>query len=293
MMSQLSMKQAHCLPFTHAWVRSLAGSLVSIISLFTGACSNSEPGPACKVATSGIADAPITGKSLLDKTLAFTFDHAPSAFTAEIADLLTSRQINAAFFVVGKQLEEAADQGILGHLRGNGHLVGNGTYSYANLEAVPLPSVELRQVDQMITPSVVGNMFFFRSAANTFNHKVAAYLNMQGLQKYVGPIGSDIAFTDGADPIDKGCWAAVLTPADCAQRYIDAINLKKQGIVRFTDGSSQTTALLQALIPLATAAGYKFVRLDDVPEIRTAFLQREAVPGTVAGNAGCKDYDGG
>ena len=104
-MSQLSMKQAHCLPFTHAWVRSFAGSLVSIISLFTGACSNSEPGPACKVATSGIADAPITGKSLLDKTLAFTFDHAPSAFTAEIADLLTSRQINAAFFVVGKQLE--------------------------------------------------------------------------------------------------------------------------------------------------------------------------------------------
>ncbi len=291
MRTQASTTDVPCRSFLHLRRHLALAAQLGIFLLFMQACNSNGPGPGCKVAPSGIADAPITGKTLLDKTLVFTFDRSPTPVTLEIADLLTARQINGAFFVVGKKLKDVVHQGILAHLRSNGHLIGNGTYSFANLEAVALPTAELRQVDQMIQPDVVGNMFFFRSAANSFNHKIADYLNKQGLQKYVGPIGSDIVFTGGVDPIDAGCWNEVLTPADCAQRYIDAINLKQQGIIRFTDGYSQTPALLQALIPLVTSAGYKVVRLDEVPEIRTAFLEREAVPGTVGGSPGCKDYD--
>jgi peptidoglycan/xylan/chitin deacetylase (PgdA/CDA1 family) len=250
-------------------------------------CSRGSASPECAVGKTGIAAAPIKGDSMDEQVIALAFDGAPTAYTAEVAELLANKRLGATFFVVGRQVE--GREAVLSAVRGGGHLIGNATYSGNKLTAAALPAGELRKADEVLTPYVVGNMFLLRAPDDAFDDDLAAYLNQQGLQKYVGPIGSDVV-TEAGEAIDAVCWREALSAGQCAVRYVEALADKKKGIARFTDGSSQLLGLLQELLPALESAGFKVVRLDQVPEIRRQLQERGAKVDQIAGETACNDY---
>lgn len=243
--------------------------------------------PSCKVVPSGIGDLPISGSSLNDQELVLTFDRSPSKNTEELAGYLNSRSIGGTFFIEGQRLR---DKELLRGLRESGHLIGNGTLSNTSLTETPALLTEIRRVDHIIAPYVVGNMYLFRAPQGDFNKDTAAYLNQQGLQKYVGPIGWDVSLDSPAIDTDVACAEVGGTVTGCAKTLFDAISLKKRGILRFSSDQSGLVNLLKELIPSLETAKFKFLRLDQVPDIRRELVKREARPGTVGEEAGCDDY---
>jgi peptidoglycan/xylan/chitin deacetylase (PgdA/CDA1 family) len=263
-----------------------SGAALGLIALALGGCSVDQNGPQCKVGAAGIADAPMTGASLDDQYVALVVDGGPTQVTPDAGTYLAAHNIGAAFFAQGKRLDHPA---VLSSLRDQGHLIGNGTFSGSRLDRSPLPAGELRSTDALITPYIVGDMFFFDSPGDQMSHALAGYLNRQGLAKYVGPVGADVAETGGGG-IDAGCWRDGVSPATCSQRYLQALADKRKGIIRFTDGATELVPLLQELVPALQSAGFQIVRLDDVPAIHSAFVLRGAETDVIGGAAGCSDY---
>jgi peptidoglycan/xylan/chitin deacetylase (PgdA/CDA1 family) len=239
------------------------------------------------VSLSGIAETAISGSSLNDQELVLTFDRAPSKTTEEIGAYLNSRSIGGTFFVEGQKL---SDKTILSALRESGHLIGNGTLSHASLTKTPALLTEIRKVDQIITPYVVGNMFLFRAPGGAFNKETAEYLNRQGLQKYVGPIGWDVSL----DPLDVSialnCSDESISVGACSTNLFEVIAEKKRGILRFSSTQKDLPLLLKELIPNLEAAKFKFRRLDQVPDVRRELVKREARLDASGEEGGCDDY---
>ena len=265
---------------------ALAGT-VATWALGCGSKAPTSSGLACPVGTEQLAEQALTANALAPNQLSLTIDRVPGPATVDVSAYLANRKIKATFFVEGARL---TDPKILGSIRGDGHLIGNGTVSNQRLPAAPNPAIDVRIVDRMITPYVVGNIFLLRAPDGMFDGKVARYLSSQGLQKYVGPIGWDAGVTADGGALDQSCWDQGLSPKACAQAYITNIAQAKKGIVRLTDGGTVLGDLVKELIPLLEVAGYSFVRLDVVPEVRRGLLLRGAAIDTVAGPGGCDDY---
>jgi peptidoglycan/xylan/chitin deacetylase (PgdA/CDA1 family) len=220
-------------------------------------CSRGSASPECAVGKTGIAAAPIKGDSMDEQVIALAFDGAPTAYTAEVAELLANKRLGATFFVVGRQVE--GREAVLSAVRGGGHLIGNATYSGNKLTAAALPAGELRKADEVLTPYVVGNMFLLRAPDDAFDDDLAAYLNQQGLQKYVGPIGSDVV-TEAGEAIDAVCWREALSAGQCAVRYVEALADKKKGIARFTDGCCRSFCRRWSRLDSRWCASIRFPR---------------------------------
>lgn len=258
-----------------------------VIIVFTIACARDAGKLECSVNKIGIANAPIKGDGMNDQRITLAIDGSPTAVTADIAEILANKRVGATFFAVGRQVPDHREE--LLYVRDAGHLIGNATFSGKRLTASKLPVGEMRKADAVLTPYVVGDMFLLRVPEDDFNADLATYLNRQGLQKYVGPIGADIIAENG-EAIDLGCWRERLTPGECSVRYLESLADKKKGIVRFTDGYAELVGLLQELLPALSTAGFEFVRLDAVPEIRRRLQERGAKIDQVAGEGGCSDY---
>jgi peptidoglycan/xylan/chitin deacetylase (PgdA/CDA1 family) len=257
-------------------------------SILSSACSGGlSSDPPCKVALSGISSEAIRGTSLNDFEIALTFDRAPSSSSEEIAAFLNSRTIGATFFIEGKKI---SDTDGLRYLRESGHLIGNGSLSYGSLAKTPALLTEIRKVDQGITPYVVGNIYLFRAPNQDFNETLAEYLNRQGLQKYVGPIGWDMSMEIDDPEIVALCRDEITSTSICSRLFLNIVQQKKKGILRFTDSQKGLLGFLKELIPELEATKFKFLRLDQVPDIRRELLKREAQPGTIGGDGGCDDY---
>ena len=252
-----------------------------------GGCGFIGRDPSCKGSPTGISPIALTGSSLANKELSLTFERSPSNRTAEFSTYLQSRGIGATFFIEGQRVSTTDT---LVALRNEGHLIGNGTVSHADLTQTPDLLTEIRQVDDLITPYVVGDIFVFTAPEGRFEKKTAEYLNVQGLQKYVGPIGWDIGDETSAVSIDATCSQDGLSPSACAQRYLEKITEEKRGIIRFTEDAFDLPQLLRELIPNLEAALYKFVRIDQIPNIKKEILKRGGQPGVVADAGGCNDY---
>ncbi len=252
----------------------------------------------------GLSSTPYNGSQLTDKTIALTFNDGPTEFTGEIADFLFANNIQATFFVTGKRV--ATHRSEMETLRKRGHLVGNLTYSFADLTKSNDPVLEVRKTDELITPYVTGNMFILRAPESAFTSKTAQTLNEAGLSKYVGPIQFDIGTSnvttlpdgteepDTADRIDFmndiDCWRNNLSPETCTNSYAQKIRLDKKGIVLMHDNSAKTLQMVKLLVPTLINEGFTFTRVDDVPFIRVDLQKSGGKPGTFAGAEACDDY---
>jgi peptidoglycan/xylan/chitin deacetylase (PgdA/CDA1 family) len=229
----------------------------------------------------------IKGDRLPRGTVCLTYDDGPGPHTRELGRYLFEEQIAATFFVMGRHAQTQRD--ILAQLRDWGHLIGNHTYSHPGLVSLALAGGdvvgELKRTDDIIRPYVSSEAVLFRPPYGNWREKapdsdadkdtslVADILNRSGqLVDSVGPINWDIVAEDWA------CWRQGISAEECAHRYLAEAERVGGGILLMHDSSeeefirrrNQTMQMTKILVPLLKERGFRFIRLDAVPQVHEA-----------------------
>ena len=234
----------------------------------------------------------IVADRLPSGTLCFTYDdgpgqadpgHAgPGPRTAELGEYLHSQGVPATFFAVGKFAETSG--AILAGLRSRGHLVANHTFDHPSLPAFVARGGDvidqLARTNSAIGPYAQGPLTFFRAPYGDWRLRgetlsnVARVLNRSAMSSsFVGPIGWDI------DAGDFGFWRDGRSAVDCGRAYLEAIQSAGRGIVLMHDSTAdideiriknQALGLAHWLVPRLRRLGFRFVRLDEVPQVVSA-----------------------
>jgi peptidoglycan/xylan/chitin deacetylase (PgdA/CDA1 family) len=213
-------------------------------------------------------------------TIALTFDDGPNANTSAVLDVLKAQNVKATFFIVGKMAKRYPD--ILKRIAAEGHLLANHSATHALLgkRYVRHPDMlieQIREVDNYIRPLMPANAkFYFRAPYGSWRKQHAAVLNADPvLKQYVGPVywdaGGDIAMSsDGyiLSSADWDCWHRHWDADKCAKGYTREIRRKDGGVVLMHCIHHQSAALVAQVIPALVEEGYKFVRLDQVPDYK-------------------------
>jgi MYXO-CTERM domain-containing protein len=199
----------------------------------------------------------------------------------------------------------AGGPAILAQVKADGHLVANHTTTHRDLQSeVPNAQLvqEVAETDGVISAYVSpANHLLFRAPYGSFSSNgngVFNTLSASAMNKYIGPIyweagGFDTGYPNKA--ADWACWQGALrdaggalvnigndlgyaTTTQCGDAYLTEINAFGQGIVLMHDpyswskggASGSTVDMVKYLVPKLKAAGYTFVRIDEVPAIRAA-----------------------
>jgi peptidoglycan/xylan/chitin deacetylase (PgdA/CDA1 family) len=229
------------------------------------------------------------GATLPDGTIALTFDQGPAERTWELSDFLHDEGIAATFFVNGKSVD--GREWALAKLVNDGHLVGNLTQTNALLTELGDAEIiaEVEQTDARILPFVPGGKFFLRAPYAAWAPNVRRALDVSPMKKYVGPIGWDIgnALTDKS-AADFECWSDdhQIDVETCGDLYFEEIKAKKKGVVLMHDGpldplegnNGPTVDMVKYLVPKLKAAGFTFVRVDQIPAPKPPFVETPPPP---------------
>jgi peptidoglycan/xylan/chitin deacetylase (PgdA/CDA1 family) len=282
------------------------GTLCAIAAAFAGVLAGCQQSPstiehACsdtQATSQAISVANLTGASLPPKTLALTFDDGPGLRTSELSTFLKNQGIAAGFFVNGRMIQ---DNVVLTQLIADGHVIGNHTQTHTSLTGHSTGSrhlddantvSELAQTDALIAPFVTANRFMFRAPYGDFDGASAAAINASAMSKYVGPIYWNIGNNMGPhQAVDWDCWqsgndGAVLTVARCGELYLEEIDAVGRGVILMHDpyfiggnpANGGTVDMVENIVPVLKAKGYKFVRVDEVPEIAAGLPPLPAPP---------------
>lgn len=199
---------------------------------------------------------------------------------------------------------------VLSRLVADGHLVANHTQEHSDLSSTAqFPNnaagdaailKELTDTDAILAPYVPNKWFLFRAPYGSFGARPYNLLHASAMDKYVGHVGWDIGGSMiGNDATgyaaDWACWQNPNPPnlgrktsKVCGDRYIHEINAvgKGKGIVLLHDadygdvantninaGTGNTVDMVKYIVPLLKAAGYAFVRADEVPAIEALLPQ--------------------
>jgi peptidoglycan/xylan/chitin deacetylase (PgdA/CDA1 family) len=239
-------------------------------------------------------DDDLKGDDLPPKTLCLTYDDGPGATvgdgpgprTRELGRFLAEEGIAATFFVVGEHARQHED--VLEDLANWGHLVANHTFTHPGLVALATSGGdvvgELEHTDEVIRPYVSGPVTYFRAPYGNWRELrpdgsdeptsiVARILNESGrLGHYIGPVNWDIVAEDWT------FWEQGRSAEECARAYLDQIERVGRGIVLMHDSSEDpetrahnlTTQATALIVPALKSRGYRFVRLDEVPQVASA-----------------------
>ena len=213
-------------------------------------------------------------------TIALTFDDGPNAHTAEVLDALREMNVKATFFIVGDQARRHPD--ILARIAREGHLLANHSATHAYLgsgyDARPQRLLDqLHDVHEQIAPLMApGDKFYFRAPYGAWRSAHADILNAdRELRRYVGPIywdvGGDISMSrDGyvMSAADWACWHQGWEARTCAKGYAREIRRKDGGVVLMHCIHLASAGLVRQVVPPLIEEGYRFVRLDQMPEYR-------------------------
>ena len=212
--------------------------------------------------------------------VALTFDDGPNVHTAPVLAALRRYGVKATFFIVGNAASRHPD--ILADIARDGHLLANHSATHPRLDATfdqdPNKLLdEIRGVHDQIGPLMSpGDKLFFRAPYGYWRTAHATILNNDpALKHYIGPIywdvGGDITMSrDGyvMSAADWDCWHLHWSAQTCAKGYLREIRRKDGGVVLMHCTSAQAAELVEAVVPALQEEGYRFVRLDQVPEYR-------------------------
>jgi peptidoglycan/xylan/chitin deacetylase (PgdA/CDA1 family) len=234
---------------------------------------------------------PITGDKLPDKTLCLTYDDGPNETkslgcrprTQETAQYLHEQGVEATFFVIGERARRSPD--ICLALRDMGHLIANHSECHEDLLDLTStrgdPVMAVLSTDIFIRNLCPYDTTYFRPPygrwrfEGTWASPVLRSLNQESsLARCVGPVLWDI---DGYDWVS---WRDRTPVVDCARAYLHLIERHRRGIVLMHDSSwdefhqsgNQALKVAQIIIPELKARGYRFIRLDQVPQVASASL---------------------
>jgi peptidoglycan-N-acetylglucosamine deacetylase len=211
--------------------------------------------------------------------IALTFDDGPNANTARVLDVLKQHNAKASFFVVGKMAKLHHD--VLARISAEGHLIANHSATHPQLtskfDADPETLIsQIRIVHNEIAPFMKpGDKFYFRAPYGYWRSAHAKILNADPvLRNYVGPIywdiGGQISMRNGyvMSSADWDCWRHKWSAQVCAKGYLREIRRSDGGVVLMHSLYSKSAELADTVVEAMLEEGYRFVRLDEVPEYR-------------------------
>jgi peptidoglycan/xylan/chitin deacetylase (PgdA/CDA1 family) len=186
------------------------------------------------------------------KEIALTFDDGPGDYTAEILNILKVNRIKAAFFCVGKNMQDR--QALMKQMDQEGHLIGNHSFSHHNLfDFFSCAKIykELQTTDNLTVHCIGKRPCLFRP-----------------------PYGVTLPWL--ARAIDKGGYSSIGWTVRSYDTVIDDKNrlfrritnaLHPGAVYLFHDTRAVTAAVLPAFIDQVTASGYRIVRVDEMLQL--------------------------
>jgi peptidoglycan/xylan/chitin deacetylase (PgdA/CDA1 family) len=269
---------------------------------------------------------PPTNNPLPDGTLCLTYDDGPGvtstptgpgARTDDLGFYLFLQGIPATFFVIGERAVN--EPGLCVQLMQQGHLVVTHTDNHIWMpwDADPLntdTSKEQDLIDEVLVgASNIGAAanpasLLLRPPYGAWSKGVADVLNGDpGTRKFTGPIMGDIGaydwmYWDNLNyDIQNNTTTGHWTPQDCSDQYYIDITKARKGTIIMHDCAAiddqgradinRTYEMTQLLIPRLIADGYRFIRLDALPQVRSA-MQVSSIAGLRA-TAGYVSPQGG
>jgi peptidoglycan/xylan/chitin deacetylase (PgdA/CDA1 family) len=212
-------------------------------------------------------------------TIALTFDDGPAGHTPEVLDALKARNVHATFFVVGSASKN--HHATLARIGNEGHLLANHSTTHPMLrssyDAEPERLInQIRITHDEIAPFMKpGDKLYFRAPYGYWRSAHAKILNADPvLRNYVGPIywdiGGQISMRDGyiMSAADWDCWRHKWTAQTCAKGYLREIRRSDGGVVLIHSLYAKSAELTSVIVEAMAEEGYRFVRLDEVPEYR-------------------------
>ncbi len=212
-------------------------------------------------------------------TIALTFDDGPNKYQNAVLDVLKQHNVKATFFTVGAMAKAHPD--ILARTAAEGHLLANHSASHPELTS-SYDSDPERLINQIrITHDEIAPLmkptdkFYFRAPFGYWRSAHARILNADPvLRNYVGPIywdiGGQISMHDGyvMSSADWDCWRHKWSAQTCAKGYLREIRRSDGGVVLMHSVHAKSAELVDIVIEAMQEEGYRFIRLDEVPEYR-------------------------
>lgn len=186
------------------------------------------------------------------KSVLLTFDDGPDPnHTPQILTVLQENDINAIFFVVGKQVEKHPE--LLTRIHTEGHVIGNHTYDHANISLLSPEALrsQVIRTDKIVAALTGTKPLYFRPPRGIITQREADILNMMGKKVILWDLGLE----------KKGIKDPSLTVGNLFKR----LRRKHSAVLLMHDGSlgrhdrMVTVDSLQMIIDELKSRGYSFV----------------------------------
>ena len=183
-----------------------------------------------------------------EKEIAISFDDGPAThYTTDILQILKANNVKAAFFCIGSRV--AGEEKIFERLHGEGHLIGNHSYSHHfwfDMFSSKKMLADLKMMDIVMEKTIGLQPKLFRPPYGVINPNLRKAI-VKG--NYI-TVGWSVRSMDTVLGDEKKLLNKITK------------SLRPGAIFLFHDTSKITFAILPNFIKYATREGYKIVRLD-------------------------------
>lgn len=180
------------------------------------------------------------------KTVAITFDDGPNySTTMKLLDGLRERNVKATFFIVGERVEYSKE--VILQMSKDGHLIGNHTYTHAQLTEIPVDKAieEINKTNDIISKVTGKEVTFIRPPCGSWNHELTTKVDMI-------PVFWDV------DPKD---WCSI----DIGVVVESVVNTVDDGdIILFHDIYDTSVVAALEVVDRLKDMGYEFVTVDRI-----------------------------
>lgn len=195
-----------------------------------------------------------------DKFIALTFDDGPHpAYTPQILEILSTHNIRATFFVLGKQISQYPE--VLQMIAKNGNEIANHTYSHPRMRMIS-PSNLVKEIDkthQLIHELTGKEPVLFRPPGGYYNKRIVESVRQINYKIILWSFTQDTR--DWSNPGVRAIVDGVLK------------NAKSGDIVIFHDSGGNRTQTVQAvelIIEGLKQDGFNMITVSELLEIRKA-----------------------
>ena len=203
----------------------------------------------------------VQGYEVSDGRLVLTFDDGPTDNTRKILDILDRYKIRAAFFILGRMINQRTGPIVL-RAKNSGHVMGQHTFNHLVLPKQPHEIIrrELISTTRAIERLAKVKVAFFRSPYGSRN-------------EYALKVMDELAQKHILWNIDSKDWMRKLSDETITERVIRQSILYNGGIILFHETVGRTVTILPEIIEKLIKEGFVFSGLDEV----TAGLKKEGL----------------
>lgn len=180
------------------------------------------------------------------KIVAITFDDGPNyTTTMKLLDGLRERGVKATFFLVGERVEYSTE--VVLQMSKDGHLIGNHTYTHAQLTEIPVDKAieEINKTNDMISKVTGKEVTFIRPPCGSWNQDLMDDIDMI-------PVFWDV------DPKD---WCRI-NIGDVVDSVVNTVD--DGDIILFHDIYDTSVVAALEVIDRLKDMGYEFVTVDRI-----------------------------